>query len=102
MSYVYFVKDCNSGLIKIGKAQRLYDRVRSLPAQTRKQGWEIEPVLLAYVEGGYYEERAAHRALAPYADLMLNEWFRIPDDNIQPGIDAAQQYKHCAENGDEL
>jgi len=72
--FVYFIRNDLTGLIEIGSAQNVANRLRGLTTTMKTLGMETSLCLLAQAPGDYDIEKRLHRLFD--SDQAFGEWFR--------------------------
>lgn len=70
--YVYLVRDAASGLHKLGRTTRLYDRLKAIATGTVGEAWLVGYIACndhARLEGEWKRQWSAH--------WVVGEWFRL-------------------------
>lgn len=84
-SYIYFLKDINRGIIKIGKTSNLYYRINQIRSSMIMAGVDVEGLKLVGIYPTIYEdidlvEREFHFKFKD--KRCVGEWFKINDNEI--------------------
>ena len=84
-SYIYFLKDINRGIIKIGKTSNLYYRISQIRSSMLMAGVDVKGLKLIGIYPTIYQdvdlvERELHLKFKD--KRCIGEWFKINDDEI--------------------
>ena len=73
---VYFIKNPDTGLIKIGRAKNVFQRIHKLIVEQK-----ADLRILGVIDGYEWEENELHRKFAEFNDHL--EWFKPVDEILE-------------------